>query len=104
MPKQLDTGTPQGSILSPLLFTIVINDLPGNITSSSTFYADDFCSGRVDLILNTSSRDDKTQVKSRSGAQNGALNFLCQNQQQFSLQKKESKLTFFNLPKHHSDS
>ena len=43
MPKQLDTGTLQGIILSPLLFTIVINDLPGNITSSSALYADDFC-------------------------------------------------------------
>jgi len=43
MTKQLDTGTPQGSILSPILFTIVINDLPGNITSSSTLYVDEFC-------------------------------------------------------------
>jgi len=43
MPKQLDTRTPQCSILSPLLFTIVINHLPGNITSSSALYADDFC-------------------------------------------------------------
>jgi len=43
MPKQLDTGTPQGSILSPLLLTIVLNNLLGNITSSSALYAGDFC-------------------------------------------------------------
>ena len=49
-------GTPQGSIISPLLFLVMINDLPDNIIDSQTsLFADDSClfnSGRqLDVIL-----------------------------------------------------
>jgi len=49
-------GTPQGSIISPLLFLVMINDLPDDITQTETsLFADDSClftSGRrLDVIL-----------------------------------------------------
>jgi len=50
------TGTPQGSVISPLLFLIMINDLPQCINGSEiTLFADDNClfrSGRrLDAII-----------------------------------------------------
>jgi len=53
---KLENGTPQGSIISPLLFLIMINDLPNDITETeTTLFADDSClfkSGRnLDFIL-----------------------------------------------------
>jgi len=36
-------GTPQGSILSPILFSIMINDIFRHVLSPSALYADDFC-------------------------------------------------------------
>jgi len=43
MTKRLENGTPQGSVLSPILFSLMINDLPTRITSHAALYVDDFC-------------------------------------------------------------
>jgi len=43
MTKRLENGTPQGSVLSPILFSLMINDLPKRITSHAALYADDVC-------------------------------------------------------------
>ena len=38
---QLNAGVPQGSILSPTVFLLYINDLPNNVICDITIYADD---------------------------------------------------------------
>jgi len=43
MTKRLENGTPQGSVLSPILFALMINDLPKRITAYAALYVDDFC-------------------------------------------------------------
>jgi len=43
MIKRSENGTPQGSVLNPVMFSIMINDLPDTISSPSALYADDFC-------------------------------------------------------------
>ena len=38
---QLNAGVSQGSILSPTVFLLYINDLPNNVICDITIYADD---------------------------------------------------------------
>jgi len=43
MTKRLENGPPLGSVLSPILFSLMINNLPKRITSHAALYGDEFC-------------------------------------------------------------
>ena len=78
-------GIPQGNILSPIGFSILISDLPGGIRSRTALYADDFSfweSGSCIRQLNDLCQQSLTKVE--KWCDKWALKFHNQNQQQFS--------------------
>ena len=46
--KYLRNGIPQGSVLSPLLFAVMINDLPTCLNSEVALFVDDVCFWETD--------------------------------------------------------
>ena len=49
--KHLHNGIPQGSVQSPLLFAVIINDLPTCLTSEVALFADDVCFWETDTDI-----------------------------------------------------
>ena len=49
--KHLHNGIPQGSVLSPLLFAVMINDLPTCLNSEVALFADDVCFWETDTDI-----------------------------------------------------
>ena len=53
-PHSINSGLPQGSVISPVLFILFIDDLPSSISSSIFSFADDtYLSSSFSSILNT---------------------------------------------------
>ena len=48
----LENGIPQGSTLSPILFSIMINDLPNSVDCPIALYADDYLFFQVGRDIN----------------------------------------------------
>ena len=49
--KHLHNGIPQRSVLSPLLFAVMINDLPTCLNSEVVLFADDVCFWETDTVI-----------------------------------------------------
>ncbi|KAG8228924.1 hypothetical protein J437_LFUL009148, partial [Ladona fulva] len=64
-PKQVPSGIPQGSVLSPILFLVFINDLPRYLTSgndnSVIMYADD-----VNVLISNSRIEDHVRDRAQA--------------------------------------
>jgi hypothetical protein len=70
--SNIKMGVPQGSVLGPFFFTVIINDLPKNMSVGSVIYADDTTLFTSDKYLNNLNQTIKT-------AEINALNWFSAN-------------------------
>ena len=61
--QNVNAGVPEGSILGPLLFLSDMNDLSGDLSSETKFFADDTSLFNVVHDINTSTKKLKNDLK-----------------------------------------
>ena len=79
------SGTPEGSLLSPLLFALFVNDLPNKISTNCLLFADD-----VKLYHKIKTPDDASRLQND-------LNTLCQWSSDWRLQLNPQKCKSFTM-------
>ena len=80
----LNCGVPQGSVLGPILFAILVNDLPGIETSWVTQYADD-----ANIILHSKDRDPEHLHRQISNQMKVIKEWCVENRQELNVEKSK---------------
>ena len=96
-PRKLDMGIPQGSIIAPILFNIMMNDLPKAVSKNVTIvqYADDICMWmNVTLKKSTPLRSQNHIRRLYQADLNSLGNYMLQNG--LSLSTEKTNLVLFN--------
>ena len=83
--KPVLSGTPEGSLLSPLLFALFVNDLPDKISTNCLLFADD-----VKLYHKITTSDDASRLQND-------LNIFCQWSSDWKLQLNPDKCKSFTM-------
>jgi len=60
--RNITTGVPQGSILSPILFNIMVSDIPNDINVTTSEYADDITIYSVSNDIHLATRNTQTMI------------------------------------------
>jgi len=72
----VEYGVPQGSVLGPFLFVIMVNDLPDNVSAKTIMFADDVTFFKSDKCYDRLSNDMKELVLNEAGSWYSSNKFL----------------------------
>ena len=96
-PRQIDMGIPQGSLIAPILFNIMMHDLPKAVSKHVTLvqYADDICMWMNITLKKSTSQRSKNYIKKLYQAD---LDSLCNymTHSGLSLSTEKTHLLLFN--------
>lgn len=91
-PRQLEMGLPQGSVIAPILFNILLADLPKDLSKDTVLaqFADDICLWmKVTMKLRTPARALNYTKKVYQRELDKINNFMRENGLTLSLEKNE---------------